>query len=112
VPGAYLSKFAVEPDAQGEGIGNDLWQAILRDFPQLFWRTRPDNPINPWYQSVCDGMLRLQSWNVYWRGIAAEKIPDLVERAQMLPGDFEPSSLEQPTAAASLGSAMVLHDRR
>ena len=40
----YLSKFAVEPLAQGEGVGRDLWQALSRDFPQLYWRTRIGNP--------------------------------------------------------------------
>jgi acetylglutamate kinase len=111
VPGAYLSKFAVEPEAQGEGIGNDLWQAILRDFPRIFWRGRPDNPINPWYQSVCDGMFRLSNWNVYWRGMAPEKIPDLIARAEALPADFGDNSLEQ-SPAPDPTSAMVLHDRR
>ncbi|HYO93844.1 MAG TPA: hypothetical protein VER33_05000 [Polyangiaceae bacterium] len=84
----YLSKFAVEPEAQGEGIGNDLWHTIQRDFPRLFWRGRPDNPINSWYESVCDGMLRTASWNVFWRGVEPGKIPALVERAGELPSDF------------------------
>jgi len=87
-PAPYLTKFAVEPEAQGEGIGNDLWQAMLRDFPRLFWRGRPDNPVNVWYQSVCDGMVRLPRWTVFFRGIPAEKIPAVVERANQLPSDF------------------------
>ncbi|HEX6764364.1 MAG TPA: hypothetical protein VF103_02775, partial [Polyangiaceae bacterium] len=51
-PAPYLSKFAVLPEAQGEGIGFDLWQAITRDFPSFFWRTRHDNPVLPWYLGV------------------------------------------------------------
>jgi hypothetical protein len=90
-PAPYLSKFAVEPEAQGEGIGNDLWQAILRDFPRLFWRGRPDNPINSWYQTVCDGMLRLRGWNVFWRGVDPSDIAALVARVEALPPDFAPS---------------------
>lgn len=89
-PAPYLSKFAVEPEAQGEGIGNDLWQAMQRDFPRLFWRGRPDNPVTPWYQSVCDGMVRLPNWNLYWRGIPPDKIPGLVAYVEALSPDFGP----------------------
>jgi hypothetical protein len=89
-PAPYLTKFAVEPDAQGEGIGNDLWQAMQRDFPRLFWRGRPENPITPWYQSVCDGMVRLPNWNLYWRGIAPDKIPGLIAYVEALSPDFAP----------------------
>ncbi len=34
--GSYLSKFAVDREAQGEGMGRDLWQAIAREFPRMF----------------------------------------------------------------------------
>ena len=87
-PAPYLSKFAVEPEAQGEGIGNDLWQAMQRDFPRLFWRGRPENPVTPWYQSVCDGMVRLPNWNLFWRGIAPEQIPHLIAYVEALSPDF------------------------
>lgn len=88
-PAPYLSKFAVEPAAQGEGIGNDLWQAILRDYPALFWRARADNPIHAWYLSVCDGMVRLPRWYVYWRGMPPERAAELVAWADAQPPDFQ-----------------------
>lgn len=88
LPAPYLSKFAVDPEAQGEGIGNDLWQAMFRDFPKLFWRGRPDNPVNSWYQSVCDGMVRLPHWTVFFRGIEADRIPSVLDRANAIPSDF------------------------
>lgn len=90
-PGPYLSKFAVESAAQGEGIGNDIWQALVHDFPRLFWRARPENPIHAWYQSVCDGMVRRAEWNVYFRGVAPSEIPGVVELAESLPPDFAPA---------------------
>ena len=93
-PIPYLSKFAVEPEAQGEGMGRDLWQAISRDYPALYWRGRADNPIASWYASVCDGMMRLPEWNVYWRGIETHKIPDVIEAARSHPADFAPPVLE------------------
>jgi hypothetical protein len=41
-PAPYLSKFAVLPEAQGEGIGHDLWHAIERDFPPDFATDEPE----------------------------------------------------------------------
>lgn len=93
-PVPYLSKFAVEPEAQGEGMGRDLWQAISRDYPALYWRGRRDNPIASWYGSVCDGMVRLPEWNVYWRGIEPPLIADVIEAARSRPVDFAPPALE------------------
>lgn len=91
-PTPYLSKFAVEPEAQGEGMGRDLWQAISRDYPALFWRGRADNPIASWYAAVCDGMVRLPEWNVYWRGVETARIPEVIEAARARPPDFSPSA--------------------
>lgn len=87
-PAPYLSKFAVEPVAQGEGLGRDLWQELTRDFPSLFWRARSDNPIAAWYASICDGFVRLPEWHVYFRGIAPERIPEVVAQASARTPDF------------------------
>ncbi len=84
----FLTKFAVEPVAQGEGIGQDLWQALLRDHPAVFWRARSDNPITGWYMSLCDGMQRTAQWHVFWRGVDAARVPDLVAEALARPADF------------------------
>ncbi|MEP7053521.1 MAG: hypothetical protein ABJB12_24365 [Pseudomonadota bacterium] len=93
-PVPYLSKFAVEPEAQGEGMGRDLWEAISRDYPSLYWRGRADNPIASWYATVCDGMVRMPEWNVYWRGIDTRAIPDIIEAARAHPADFAASTVE------------------
>jgi acetylglutamate kinase len=90
-PAPYLTKFAVMPEAQGEGIGHDLWHALERDFPRIFWRARPDNPIAAWYQTECDGMLRRPGWNIYFRGLEPELIPELVVHAEGIPSDFSPN---------------------
>jgi GNAT superfamily N-acetyltransferase len=87
-PAPYLSKFAVLPEAQGEGIGFDLWQAITRDFPSFFWRTRHDNPVLTWYLGVADGMARSESWCVFWRGLPPARIPDAIAEAVARPSDF------------------------
>ncbi len=93
-PVPYLSKFAVEPEAQGEGMGRDLWTAISRDYPALYWRGRAENPIASWYATVCDGMVRLPEWNVYWRGIETRQIPDVIDAARSHPADFTAPALE------------------
>jgi acetylglutamate kinase len=94
----YLSKFAVLPEAQGEGIGNDLWFAMSRDFPSLYWRTRPDNSIGAWYATVCDGMVRRKQWHVFWRGLDPSRIPEIIADAEARPADFKPPG-ESPAPA-------------
>jgi acetylglutamate kinase len=84
----YLTKFAVLPQAQGEGMGYDLFQALARDHACFFWRTRQDNPILPWYLGVCDGMAKTGSWCVLWRGVEPSRIPEVVAEAEALPTDF------------------------
>jgi acetylglutamate kinase len=89
--GVYLSKFAVERAAQGEGIGGDLWSVLIRDYPSFFWRSRPDNNITPWYAKQCDGLMRFSDWHVFWRGLAPAQVQPAVEYALSLPGDFVPA---------------------
>jgi hypothetical protein len=84
----YLTKFAVEREAQGEGLGRDLWQRLVEDHPRFFWRARPRNPINAWYAKVCDGMIRLPAWHVFWRGVPPGDVPALVTHALAAPSDF------------------------
>lgn len=87
-PAPYLSKFAVQPEAQGEGIGRDIWEVLIRHHAELYWRSRADNPIASWYVSVCDGMVRRAAWQVYFRGIPVELIPEAVAQAEARGADF------------------------
>jgi hypothetical protein len=86
--GAVLTKFAVEPVAQGEGIAQDLWQALVRDHPAGFWRARPDNPILSWYVTLADGMVRLDKWLVFWRSIDPSRVTDIIAETASKPVDF------------------------
>ena len=88
--GSYLTKFAVEREAQGEGIGRDLWQRLAADHPTVFWRARPDNPIGSWYAKLCDGLARMGDWYVYWKGLAPGRIPEAIEFALAQPVDIAP----------------------
>jgi len=86
--GAYLTKFAVTRAAQGEGIGEDLWNAIVADHPTLLWRARPDNPVRAWYERQCHGRVEAGGWSVYFRGLAPEAIPEAVAFALAQPVDL------------------------
>jgi NAT, N-acetyltransferase, of N-acetylglutamate synthase len=86
--GSYLSKFGVTREAQGEGIGRDLWQAMTADHRVLFWRARANNAIRSWYEKQCDGRVRVQEWTVYWLGIPPERIPEAIAYALSQPIDF------------------------
>jgi acetylglutamate kinase len=86
--GGYLSKFAVTREAQGEGIGQDLWSALSADYPALFWRARRDNPIRAWYERQCQGRFDAGAWTVYFRGLRPEQVPAAVEYALLQPADF------------------------
>ncbi len=66
---AYLDKFAVLDEAQGEGLGRAVWQVMREENPRLFWRSRHGNPVNPFYQAESDGCIRREKWRVFWYGL-------------------------------------------
>jgi acetylglutamate synthase len=83
---AYLDKFAVTGEAQGEGIGASLWQRMRVETPALFWRARANNPINSWYMRKADGMHKSGEWIVFWAGTNEfHAIRACVEKALALP---------------------------
>jgi hypothetical protein len=96
----YLTKFAVDRVAQGEGMGRDLWEAMMRDHKTLYWRSRTENPINGWYLALCDGMMKVGVWTVYFRGVDPSHVPSLVADASGRFEDFAPS-VPQTTPPAS-----------
>jgi acetylglutamate synthase len=83
-----LSKFAVDPVAQGEGMGRDIWQAFVREYPRFIWRARTNNPICSWYAWQCDGLVRVGKWTVYWRGVDPPDVPCVVAEMLARPEDF------------------------
>jgi bifunctional N-acetylglutamate synthase/kinase len=91
----YLDKFAVLDEAQGEGLGRAVWLVMREQNPQLFWRSRHGNNINPFYDAECDGALKQPCWKVYWYGIGdfrqiercvahcARRVPTLIDVAPL-----------------------------
>ena len=59
-------------------------------------RTRPSSsgarggriPISEWYVKLCDGLVRVPDWTVYWKGLAAEAIPAAIDWAVRQPVDI------------------------
>ena len=86
--GAYLTKFAVSAEAQGEGIARDLWEALVAETPVVFWRARRTNPISDWYARLCDGLVRVPGWTVYWKGLAPASVPAAIEWTLSRPVDI------------------------
>lgn len=72
--GRYLDKLGISEQAQGLGLGATLWNRITRDHPNLYWRSRPNNPANKWYLSRADGMHRTPDWLVFWYGVEAREM--------------------------------------
>ena len=79
----HLDKFAVADDAQGEGLGRAIWHVMRADVWSLFWRSRPDNPVNEFYFSEADGCLKGERWNVFWYGLDTfDEIREAVEHCR------------------------------
>ncbi|MGY0798936.1 acetylglutamate kinase [Lysobacter sp. A286] len=66
---AYLDKFAVLDEAQGEGLGRAVWLLMREQNPRLFWRSRHGNPVNAFYYAEADGHYKQEQWKVFWYGL-------------------------------------------
>ena len=66
---AYLNKFAVTPQAQGQGLGKAIWQHMLSVYPQIYWRSRSTNKINMWYYKQADCSYKKDDWIVFSCGM-------------------------------------------
>ncbi len=87
----HLDKFAVADDAQGEGLGRAIWHVMRNDVPRLFWRARPENPVNEFYFEEADGCIKGERWNVFWYGLEAfDDIRIAVEHCRERPATLKP----------------------
>jgi len=73
---SYLDKFAVDPQAQGTGTAQRLWDSIRTHHQTLVWRSRQGNQINAWYFDHCEGSYTPPpdhphaGWTVFWYGLS------------------------------------------
>jgi len=86
--GLYLSKFAVGPEARGEGLAQELWAEVCEKHSAFFWRSRVGNPVNQWYDRQADGYYTTGEWMVFWRGMSAESLPGLIAFCETRAPDF------------------------
>ena len=86
--GLYLSKFAVGPEARGEGLAQELWDEVCKNHSAFFWRSRKGNPVNQWYDRHADGRHTAADWVVFWRGMDAAAIPSMIAFCVSRPADF------------------------
>ncbi|MBI4818293.1 MAG: acetylglutamate kinase [Deltaproteobacteria bacterium] len=88
----HLDKFAVADGAQGEGLGRAIWKVMRSEVDRLFWRSRPDNPVNEFYFEEAGGCVKGEKWNVYWYGLREfEQIQMAVEHCRSRPATLKPS---------------------
>lgn len=87
--GLYLSKFAVGPEARGEGLAQELWDEVCKNHPAFFWRSRRGNSVNQWYDRHADGHHTADDWVVFWRGMDVAAIPGLIAFCEARPSDFQ-----------------------
>jgi acetylglutamate kinase len=66
---AYLDKFAVLDEAQGEGLGRAVWHVAREENPRMFWRSRHNNQVNIFYYGESDGCYKQDKWKLFWYGI-------------------------------------------
>ncbi|TGN04243.1 acetylglutamate kinase [Leptospira dzoumogneensis] len=87
--GTFLSKFAVNEIARGEGVGRDIWDEMLKKAPVLFWRARAENTISKWYAKECSGLQKEGIWIYFWIGLQEKEIPSVCDFLRNLPEDLE-----------------------
>jgi acetylglutamate kinase len=86
--GLYLSKFAVGPEARGEGLAQELWDEVCKKHTAFFWRSRIGNPVNQWYDRQADGYYTGKDWIIFWRGMPADSLPGLIAFCEGRAPDF------------------------
>lgn len=86
--GKYLSKFAVGTQARGEGLAQELWDQACAPQPALFWRSRAENPVNQWYERHASGHHTEGVWTVFWKGVHAGKLPEIIAYCLERESDF------------------------
>jgi amino-acid N-acetyltransferase len=94
----YLDKFSVAPSAQGMGVADILWTRIRNLYPDLFWRSRTDNPVNKWYFDRSDGNARLEGghWMLFWYGSRGlYELEKYIPVALKIPPSFESAPVKK-----------------
>ena len=70
----YVLTWTYHPKPLNTAVANSALQIATRygmreETPQLFWRSRRGNAVNPFYFAESDGCIKLPKWKVFWYGI-------------------------------------------
>ena len=87
--GLYLSKFAVDTQARGDGVAQELWETASGEHSALFWRSRRGNAVNRWYNRLAHGRQDHGPWTIFWRGVSYDALPDIIDFCAGRGPDFE-----------------------
>ncbi len=66
----FIDKFVVSDEARGEGLGKTIWESLVQDNSKIFWRCKPENPINGFYFANSSGCYKTRGWHVFWYGLS------------------------------------------
>ncbi|MEM4367554.1 MAG: GNAT family N-acetyltransferase [Candidatus Anstonellales archaeon] len=80
----YLDKLAVSKAFRGTGLGNELFQKVIKNHKYLIWRSNKKNDINNYYFSHCTGCIKTRKWNIFWINIENKKAFKLAKRVDKL----------------------------
>lgn len=87
---AYLDKFAIDESARGQGLARTVWDHMIRDFPDIVWRSRGDNHFNAFYEKESDGQVKTGTWTIFWKGVSDfDVIGRAVKRLSDMPPSFQ-----------------------
>ncbi|KAL2919191.1 hypothetical protein HK105_201466 [Polyrhizophydium stewartii] len=65
----YLEKFVATRTAVLNGVTDNLWQLIKRDFPSLVWVVPRDDPNKQWFFERADGSYTWGNRSLFWYGL-------------------------------------------
>lgn len=119
----YLDKFAVDPAAQGDKLGEQLWRVMVTQETKLFWRSRSTNRVNTWYYEQSHGCYKApvaggqcagdkeqfkSDWTVFWRGLDREEVDDAITVALSFTPTFAPKVYPTKSSTVTLVEQPVL----
>eukprot|EP00494_Astrolonche_serrata_P005008 UN05023 len=86
-----MDKFAVRSLSSNSGMGARLFANVRNNHPNLIWRAKSKNPINPWYFSNATGTVKIPNsiWTMFWTGDASlDQLKQFEDMMGHRAGDF------------------------
>lgn len=108
----YLDKFVVAEEAKGEGLGKAVWQKLSDTTGKLFWRAKPNNPINHFYYQKADGMQKTPEWFVFWKGdFNLQDLSKCIQHANQKQATLTSNNQSSLTSESSINDKSTLNGK-